>query len=117
MHITITGHHVDITESIRDAINSRLGKLHNHFPDIASLAVIVTVEKKQQTAEVSSHYLGQDLTAKASSEDLYQAISEMASKLSSLMKRQKEKIKSHPHDKLQLKEAVTDTEDEIEAEY
>jgi putative sigma-54 modulation protein len=112
MQITITGHHVEITDGIREAVNNKLGKLQNSFPDLASMAVIVTVEKNQQNAEVSTHYLGQDITAKASAADLYQAIAEISSKLTRLMKRQKEKVKSHSHDKPQQAEEVLE-EDEL----
>lgn len=106
MQITITGHHVEITDGIREAVNNKLGKLQKSFPDLASMAVIVTVEKNQQTAEVSTHFLGQDITAKASAVDLYQAIAEISNKLTRLMKRQKEKVKSHSHDKLPQTEEV-----------
>jgi putative sigma-54 modulation protein len=101
MQITINGHHLDITDSIRAAVNGKLTKLHQQFPDIASLNVILTVEKHQQIAEVTTHFLGLDFTAKASAEDLYQAITEMANKLGQLLKRQKEKVKSYSHEKPQ----------------
>jgi putative sigma-54 modulation protein len=101
MQIIINGHHLDITDSIREAVNGKLKKLQQHFPDIALLNVILTVEKHQQIAEVTTHFLGQDFTAKASAEDLYQAIGDMANKLGQLLKRQKDKVKSHSHDKPQ----------------
>lgn len=110
MKISITGHHVEITDGIREAVNNKLQKLQKNFPDVASINVILTVEKNQQVAEASSHFLGQDISAKASSGDLYQAIAEMASKLTSLMKRQKEKVKAHPHEKLQQSEVLEETE-------
>lgn len=99
MQINITGHHVEITDGIREAVNNKLAKLQQHFPDLASLNVILTVEKHEQIAEVTCHFLGQDLTAKAAANDLYQAIAEMTNKLTAVMRRQKEKVKSHGHEK------------------
>ncbi len=110
MQINITGHHVDITDGIREAVHSKLQKLQQHFPDIAPLNVIVTVEKHEQIAEITTHFLGQDVTAKAKASDLYQAISDVANKLSSLMKRQKEKVKSHTHEKPQQIEESQEAE-------
>jgi len=101
MQINITGHHVEITGAIRDAVNANMEKIQHQFPDVASIHVIATVEKHEQIAEVSTHYLGQDVSAKARAGDLYQAINEMTGKLTGLLKRQKEKVKSHSHEKLQ----------------
>lgn len=99
MQINITGHHVDITDSIREAVKNKFNKLEKHFPNLTSLHVILTVEKHQQIAEVTTHFLGQDFAAKAASTDLYQAIGEMTAKLTSVMQRKKEKVKSHSHQK------------------
>jgi len=116
MQINITGHHLDITESIREAVNNKLGKMQQHFPNISSLNVILTVEKKQQIAEVRTHFLGQDFTAKASADDLYKAIGDMASKLTGLMQRKKEKVKSHSHQRPDQLEDSAEGEDLTENE-
>ena len=99
MRMNITGHHLDITDSIRAAINNKFEKLQQHFPDITSSNIILTVEKNEQIAEVTTHFLGQDFSAKATAEDLYQAITEMSNKLHTLMQRKKDKVKSHSHTK------------------
>lgn len=109
MQINITGHHLDITESIREAVNNKLEKLQQLFPDIAALNVILTVEKHSQIAEVTTHYLGIDATAKATADDLYQAIAEMTNKMTRLLRRHKEKVKSHSHEKPQQNEDLTET--------
>jgi putative sigma-54 modulation protein len=31
MHIILTGHHVDITEPLRDYVNSKMERLERHF--------------------------------------------------------------------------------------
>lgn len=97
MQINITGHHVEITDGIREAVKQKLTKLNNHFPDIQTVDVIVTVDKNVQVAEANTHFLGKDFSAKASTDELYKSIAEMSSKLSSLLQRQKEQVKAHPH--------------------
>lgn len=115
MQINITGHHLDITDSIRESVHQKLEKLQQQFPDIALVQVILTVEKHEQNAEVITHFLGQDITAKAKSDDLYQAIGEVASKLTGLLKRHKEKVKDHGHEKPQpIEELVADAPEDEE---
>ena len=60
MQINITGHHVEVTEGLEQGVNKNLKKLTNHFPDIESINVILTVEKHEQVAEGIVHFLGQD---------------------------------------------------------
>ncbi len=99
---------VAITDGIREAINIKQEKLEQHFPDLSSLNIVLTVEKHQQTAEVTTHFLGQDFSAKASNDDLYQSINEMATKLTSLLQRQKEKVKSHSHQRPRIQEETVE---------
>ncbi|MFA7555462.1 MAG: ribosome-associated translation inhibitor RaiA [Spongiibacteraceae bacterium] len=113
MQINITGHHLDITDSIRSSVHSKLEKLQQQFPDVSSLQVILTLEKHSQIAEVITHYLGQDVTAKAKADDLYQAINDVTAKIIGLLKKQKEKVKAHPNQKPQrAEETITDADDD-----
>jgi putative sigma-54 modulation protein len=104
--ITIAGHHVEVTESMTEAVNSKLQKVLNHYPEITTLKVFLSVEKRSQTAEVVAHYLGQDLVAKATSEDLYAALTDLKSKLETSLKKRKATVKSHQSEKLELDEDV-----------
>lgn len=105
MHINITGHHVEVTEGLKTAVNSSLNKLIKHYPDIENVNVILTVEKKEQVAEAKVHFLGQDLVATASAHDLYIAIGDLKMKLETLLQRRKATVKSHPHIKPEAVEA------------
>jgi putative sigma-54 modulation protein len=117
MQINITGHHVEITDGIREAVKQKFAKLDKHFPDIQTIDIIVTVEKNNQTAEANTHFLGKDFTAKADSDDLYKSIAEMSSKLSTLLQRQKEQIKAHPHLKPEVAEAFEETPEEEDEDF
>ena len=48
MQITITGHHLDITESLRDYVNEKLARLERHFDQVTNIDVVLTVEKLRQ---------------------------------------------------------------------
>ncbi len=99
MRINITGHHIEITESLKSAVDGSFTKLIRHYPDIDRVDVVLTVEKKEQVAEAIVHFLGHDLVAKSSSNDLYGSINDLRSKMESLLQKRKSTIKSHSNKK------------------
>jgi len=99
MNLTITGHHLEVTPSIKSYVTEKLGKVSNHFDDIVDAKVTLSVEKHKekdgQHAECTLHLKGVDLFAESSNADLYAAIEEMVGKLDRQVLRHKEKIQSH----------------------
>ena len=51
MQISLTGHHVDITDSLRAYVDSKLERLERHFDNVTNVHVILSVEKLRQKAE------------------------------------------------------------------
>ena len=45
MQITISGHHLDVTDPIREYVTNKLSKLERHYEQITSTTVMLTVEK------------------------------------------------------------------------
>jgi putative sigma-54 modulation protein len=91
MQLDVSGHHVDVTEALRDYVKSKFSRLQRHF-DIATHAhVILTVEKLDQRAEATVHVSGGNLFADAVDGDMYAAIDALADKLDRQLKRHKEK--------------------------
>lgn len=95
MQITISGHHVDLTDSIKDYVHNKLSRLDKHHGQITSTNVILSVEKLRQKAEASIHVSGKDFFANSESEDLYAAIDSLTDKLDRQLLKHKEKISSH----------------------
>ena len=95
MQISISGHHLEITDSIRDYVTSKLERLSNHHDRITTTHVILSVEKLEQKAEATLHVSGKDIHADATSEDLYAAIDALADKLDRQLIKHKEKLRSH----------------------
>jgi putative sigma-54 modulation protein len=95
MQINISGHHVEVTDSMRDYVSSKLERLNNHHDRITNVNVIVSVDKLVQKAEATVHVSGKDLFADATSEDLYAAIDSLADKLDRQLIKHKEKMRSH----------------------
>ena len=102
--ITITGHHIEVTEAMTSAVQNKLGKLQARYSDITSFNVYLSVEKHEQTAEAVVHFLGQDLVAKAKSDDMYAAVADLKPKLDSLLEKRKATVKDHNHTKIEAAE-------------
>ena len=95
MQINITGHHIDITDALREKVTEKLAKLERHFDHVTNVHVILTVEKNIQKAEATVHVSGTDLFAHHETEDMYASIDGLLDKLDRQIIKHKEKIGSH----------------------
>ena len=95
MQITISGHHVDVSDPLRDYVESRFDRLQRHFSQITQVDVTLIVEKLVQKAEATVHIAGKDLFAAADSDDMYAAIDALADKLDRQLIKHKEKHRPH----------------------
>ena len=96
MQINLTGRHVDITDSMRDYVNTKFERLERHFDNVTNVHVILSVEKLRQKAEATMHVAGgADVFADAVHEDMYAAIDNLTDKLDRQIKKHKEKITDH----------------------
>lgn len=99
MQINLTGHHIDITDSLRNYVNEKMEKLERHFDKVSNTHVILSVEKNVQKAEATVHMSGNDVFAEAHGEDMYASIDSLVDKLDRQVKKHKEKITNHLHHK------------------
>ncbi len=95
MNIQLSGHHLDITDGIREAVDQRFNKIQNHYPDIGDLSMALTVERHVQAVEVTTQYKGAKVAAHAESQDLYAAIGDAARKLDAALAKRKGSIENH----------------------
>ena len=95
MQMTISGHHLEVTDPIREYITTKLSKLERHYEQITSTSVILTVDKLQQKAEATLHVSGGELFAIAEHTDLYAAIDALTDKLDRQLIKHKEKHRGH----------------------
>jgi len=95
MQIDITGHHIDITDSMRNYVNTKFERLKRHFDNVTDTHVILSVEKLRQKAEATIHIKGHNIFADATDEDMYAAIDSLTDKLDRQIKKHKEKDSDH----------------------
>ena len=99
MQINLTGHHVDVTDSLKHYVEAKLAKLERHFDHVTNAHVVLTVEKNRRRAEATVHASGANLFADAVNEDMYAAIDALSDKLDRQIVKHKEKLTDHHRDR------------------
>jgi putative sigma-54 modulation protein len=95
MQINLTGHHIDITPSLRNYVETKLERLERHFDHMTNTHVILTVEKDRKKAEATINVNRGRLFAESEHEDMYAAIDSLIDKLDRQVKKHKEKLTDH----------------------
>ncbi len=97
MQLSISGHHIDVSDALRDYVTGKLKKLERHYDHITNLHVVLSVEKLDQKAEATAHVSGAELFADAVADDLYAAIDKLLDKLDRQVIKHKEKVIERHH--------------------
>ena len=95
MQLNLSGHHIDITTSLRDYVTGKLERLERHFDHVTNVHVVLSVEKLRQKAEATVHVSGGNLFADAVNEDMYAAIDSLTDKLDRQIRKHKDKLTDH----------------------
>ena len=95
MQVSLSGHHVEITDSMRNYVHEKIDRLERHFDQALDIRIVLTVEKLRHKAEATLHVSGSNLYADDVQEDMYAAIDGLVDKLDRQGKKHKEKLKSH----------------------
>lgn len=95
MQINLSGHHVEVTDSLREYVNTKFSKLERHFDQINNVHVILTVEKLDQKAEAKVHMNGGEVFASSINADMYASIDTLVDKLDRQILKHKGKVAHH----------------------
>jgi len=95
MQINLTGHHIDITQSLRTYVESKFERLERHIDNMTNVHVILSIEKERQKAEATIRVNRGNLFADVEHEDMYAAIDGLIDKLDRQVKKHKEKQTNH----------------------
>ena len=95
MSLNFTGHHIDITPTLRDYVQKKFKRLTRHFDELISTQVTLSVEHDTHQAEATLKVSGSQLHARAQHADMYAAIDAMTDKLDRQILKYKEKRKDH----------------------
>jgi len=95
MQLNVTGHHVDVTTSLKGYVEKKLDRIVRHSDHVIDVHCILTVEKLRHKAEATVLLNGSTIYADAVEQDMYAAIDALADKLDRRVKMHKEKLSDH----------------------
>jgi putative sigma-54 modulation protein len=98
MNLSISGHHLEVTPSLREYVTVKLQKIRRHFDQVIDVNVFLSVDKLRQKAEIALHVRGKDIFAESVDDDLYAAIDSLVDKLDRQVLKYKDKRFAHPHE-------------------
>ena len=95
MQLNVSGHHVEVTDSLRGYVATKIEKIERHFELVSDVKCILTVEKLQHKAEATINVNGGTIYADNTEEDMYAAIDGLVDKLDRRVRKHKEKRVDH----------------------
>ena len=95
MQLNVSGHHVEVTASLREYVESKIEKIARHFDLVSDVHCILTVEKLRHKAEATIQLNGGTIYADATEADMYAAIDSLVDKLERRVRKHKEKLVDH----------------------
>ena len=104
MQLNLTGHHIDITDSLRNYVEEKIQRIERHFDKVTNTHVILTVENVRHKAEATINMTGNNIFAENTEDNMYAAIDGLIDKLDRQVKKHKEKLTDH-HQKEPLPQA------------
>lgn len=99
MKINLSGHHVEVSDSIREHIEEKFSKIANHFPTLIALDVIISKEHHKHQVELITNYEGGRISVTGSDDVMFPAIASAAKKLDAALKHRKGQLKANLHEK------------------
>lgn len=91
----MTGQQIDVTDSLRDYVSSKIEKIERHFDLVSDVHCILKVEKLRHTAEATLNVNGGKIYADSTEQDMYAAIDSLVDKLDRQVRKYKEKLGDH----------------------
>lgn len=97
MNVSISGHHISVTEAMDTAVREKLEKVERHFDQIQSIQVILSLDnsgggKKSHKAEAIMRVSGHEMFVQSYDDDMYKAINDMVDKLSRQIRKYKTRL-------------------------
>lgn len=92
MQITVRGRNVEITDSLRDYVEKKVGRLERQFDNAVAATVTMNVERDRHTVEVTMPLNGMVLRGEETTGDMYSAVDLVVDKLERQIAKYKTRI-------------------------
>ena len=103
MQLTISGEHIEITDTLRECVRQKLTRINKHFGSVIRSHVVLHAARNRQRVETTAHTKGTQWHAAAENKDIYAAIDRVVDKLNRQAIKHKEKVVGHHQEEGELK--------------
>ena len=96
MNIVIEARHMEVTDSLRQHIESKAEKLPKYYDNLHSIEITLDMEADKPLTEIVVHG-GRKSTfvAKARNEDMYACVDQCIHKIAEQLRRHKDRVRGH----------------------
>jgi len=95
MQLDLSGHHVEVTDSLRAYVIKKFERISRHFEQLIDVHCVLTVENSATRPKPPSCSGGNKIYADATENNMYASIDALADKLDRCVKKHKEKAADH----------------------
>ena len=95
MQVTISGQHVQITDTLRKYVQRKMTRIDRHFSPVMRSHVVLHVTRNSYWAEATVNTKGTQWHATTEDKDMYAAIDRVVNKLDRQAIKHKEKVIDH----------------------
>ena len=114
MKFIIIGKNIDVTPGLREAVESKLGKLWRYFTQNTEIHVTLSVQKGHQKIEVTIPVKGGLVRSEQESSDMYVSIDLVEEVIERQLRKYKNKLVAREQEGGNFKQEFFDSEDNIE---
>ncbi len=112
MKYIISGRNLEVTDSLRNAVKEKLGKLERYFTPDTEVIVTMTVEKERQKIEVTIPVKGHIIRSEQVSNDMYVSIDLVEEVIERQLRKYKTRLAGKHRDGGNLKKEFLEREEE-----
>ena len=114
MKFIIIGKNIDVTPGLKEAVESKLGKLERYFTPNTEIHVTLSVQKGHQKIEVTIPVKGGMIRSEQESSDMYVSIDLVEEVIERQLRKYKNKLVAREQDGGNFKQEFFESEDSIE---
>ena len=114
MKFIIIGKNIDVTTGLREAVESKLGKLERYFTPDTEIHVTLSVQKERQKIEVTIPVKGTIIRSEQVSDDMYVSIDLVEEVIERQLRKYKNKLVARHQEGSGFKKEFIDSENTVE---
>ena len=114
MKFIIIGKNIDVTPGLKDAVESKLGKLQRYFKPDTEIHVTLSVQKEHQKIEVTIPVKGNIIRSEQESDDMYVSIDLVEEVIERQLRKYKNKLVAKNQEGNNFSKTLFETEESIE---